>query len=204
MNIGIIGVGVVGSACKFGFDLVGHQVATHDILFNTTIDVVIHSEIIFVCVPTPMSDDGETDISIVRSVVSELANLSYSGIVAIKSTVPPGSTELLRIESGLDLCFVPEFLRERCANEDFTENHDVCIIGTDNVESYKKIKQCHGKLPDKFVQVSVEEAEFCKFFNNVYNATLVVFANSFFEACKGRGRGLHEDQRSNYQPEAYF
>jgi len=27
------------------------------------------------------------------------------------------------------ICFVPEFLRERCAITDFLENHDVCIIG---------------------------------------------------------------------------
>ena len=30
MRIGIVGLGVVGSACKFGFELIGHTVSYHD------------------------------------------------------------------------------------------------------------------------------------------------------------------------------
>jgi len=44
MNIGIIGLGVVGSANKAGFDKLGHTVVVHDTKLNTTIDAVQNTE----------------------------------------------------------------------------------------------------------------------------------------------------------------
>ena len=136
MKIGVIGVGVVGGACKFGFELLGHDVLVHDIALQTKIEDVLETEIAFICVPTPMGEDGSCDTTIVEEVVRTLSQLNYNGIVAIKSTVVPGTTEKLRTETGLNVCFVPEFLRERCAVTDFTENHDICIIGCNDNETY--------------------------------------------------------------------
>jgi UDPglucose 6-dehydrogenase len=187
MKIGIVGLGVVGGACKFGFELLGHVVSVHDIALNTNLDDVLDTEVVFICVPTPRSQDGSCDISIVRQVILDLKSKKYNGVVAIKSTVLPGTTDLLSAETNLNICFVPEFLRERCAVTDFTENHDVCIIGCDDSRSFEIIKQCHGSLPEKFIKLTTKEAEFCKYFNNVYNAMLIIFANSFFEACKLSG-----------------
>ena len=82
---------------------------------------------------------------------------------------------------------MPEFLRERCAEIDFVENHDVCIIGTYDDESYNIIKKSHGKFPKKFIKLTPTEAELTKYFNNVYNSTLITFANSFYEICKSLG-----------------
>jgi UDPglucose 6-dehydrogenase len=183
MKIGIVGLGVVGTACKFGFELLGHDVSIHDLKLQTTIEEVLDTEIVFICVPTPESSDGSCNISIVESVIDQLSEKKYKGIVAIKSTITPGSTEYLSDKSKLEICFVPEFLRERCAITDFTENHDVCIVGSNNKKVFEKVKQCHGNFPDKFIQVTPSEAEFCKYFNNVYNAMLIIFANSFYEIC---------------------
>ena len=116
--------------------------------------------------------------------IEELKSKDYQGIIAIKSTVLPGTTEDLIRKTGLRICFVPEFLRERCAVTDFTEQHDVCIIGTEQADIYQIIKECHGSYPDQFVQLTPTESEFCKYFNNVYNAMLIIFANSFYEVCK--------------------
>ena len=184
MKIGIIGLGVVGSACKFGFELLGHEVVHHDIKFGTTIHEVLDTRIVYVCVPTAMKEDGACDTTVVESVIDDLAAHNYKGVVAIKSTVVPGTTEDLIDKTRMNIAFVPEFLRERCAITDFTENHDVCIIGAQDDATYALIKKCHGDLPEKFVQLEPTEAEFCKYFNNVYNAMLVVFANSFYEACQ--------------------
>jgi len=184
MKIGVVGVGVVGGACKFGFELLGHQVLIHDIRLETTIDNVLDTEVVYVCVPTPPVDDGSCDVSIVEEVVYALKDKGYDGIVAIKSTILPGTTDRLASETRLRVCFVPEFLRERCAITDFTEHHDVCIIGTNDEETYDIVKKCHGNYPDEFVQLSPAESEFCKYFNNVYNAMLIIFANSFYEICQ--------------------
>ena len=58
MNIGIVGEGVVGSAIKCGFERLGHDVFIHDIKYGTTIDVVLNTEVCYICVPTPSKDDG--------------------------------------------------------------------------------------------------------------------------------------------------
>ena len=53
MRIGIVGLGVVGSACKFGFELIGHTVSYHDTKDGTSINDIKETDICFICVPTP-------------------------------------------------------------------------------------------------------------------------------------------------------
>lgn len=188
MRIGIVGVGVVGGAIKFGFEVMGHKVSAHDIKLNTRIDDVVKSEVCFVCVPTPSCENGRCDVGIVEHVVQDLARKRYRGIVAIKSTVEPGTTEKLQKRyRALSICFVPEFLRERCATADFQENHDLCIIGTHNRKVFEIVKTAHGRYPKQFEQTSPIEAELAKYFNNIYNATLITFANSFYDVCASVG-----------------
>ena len=119
MRIGIIGLGVVGSAINTGFESLGHEMLLHDIRFQTTIKDILSSEILFLCVPTPQSDDGSCDTNIIKGVLQELSDNDYKGIVAIKSTVECGFTQKAIDQfKNLTLCFVPEFLRERCAVDD--------------------------------------------------------------------------------------
>ena len=40
MKVGVIGVGAVGSACKKGFELLGHEIKVHDPRLNTVINDV--------------------------------------------------------------------------------------------------------------------------------------------------------------------
>ncbi len=188
MNIGIIGLGIVGSAVKHGFEKLGHRVSWHDIKDNTKIEDVLDTEIVYLCVPTPQREDGHCDISILESVVGELVEKhSYPGIIACKSTVVPGTTRRLQEKyDNLKICHVPEFLRERAAIIDFTDNHDICIIGTDSDEVFELVKESHGYFPQKFIKLSPTEAEISKYFNNVYNATLITFANAFYELCQAK------------------
>ena len=188
MNIGVVGLGVVGGAVYEGFKQLDHKVSSHDIKHNTTILDVVNTEICFICVPTPSKESGQCNTSIVESVVQNLSVLNYKGIIAVKSTVTPGTVNRLKkAYSNLTICFVPEFLRERCAVEDFIENHDLCVIGADEVEHFEKIKECHGHYPNQFIHLPPLEAELIKYFNNIYNATLVTFANSFYEVCSALG-----------------
>lgn len=188
MNIGIVGLGIVGKAIRFGFLSLGHNVRSHDIYLNTRVEDLLESDICYICVPTPSKISGECDISVVESVLTELYQYRFNGIVAIKSTVSPGSTVKLQKKfTGMTICFVPEFLRERCATTDFMENHDICIIGTEDENVFNIIKRSHGKYPKTFSMVKETEAELCKYFNNIYNAMIVVFANSFYEISKEIG-----------------
>jgi|2_EtaG_2_1085320.scaffolds.fasta_scaffold02526_6 UDPglucose 6-dehydrogenase len=182
-KIGIVGVGIVGGACQFGFEKLGHDVRVHDLKLETKLTDVIDTEIIFVCVPTPVSDNGLCDTTIVEEVIKNLQLLNYSGVVAIKSTVSPGTSDKLAKEVNFKLCFVPEFLRERCAISDFVENHSLLAIGSSDLDVYKLIKECHGHYPQKTIQLTSSEAEMLKYYSNIFNALRVVFANEIYELC---------------------
>lgn len=187
MNIGIIGCGVVGSACRYGFEKLGHVVHVHDLKFNTNIEVVKSTDICFISVPTPPTAEGHCDTSIVDQVIDDLVQINYIGTIAIKSTVKPGTCDRLSSKTGRQICFVPEFLRERCASIDFVENHDLLAIGTKNKEHFDKIKECHGKYPKHVVSLKPIEAELLKYYSNVFNALRVTFANEMYEICKAVG-----------------
>ena len=103
MKIGIIGLGVVGNAVKFGFEKkLGHDVIIHSRnLKNTSIEKVFKkSDLIFICVSTPPKKDGSCDIKNVLSVCGEINELSKKAKiikdVVIKSTVEPGTTKKLQ------------------------------------------------------------------------------------------------------------
>ena len=184
MNIGIIGVGIVGEACKYGFEKLGHTVICHDIKYETSINDVISCDTIFICVPTPTTDDGGCDTSIVEAIIHELKKLQFDGVIAIKSTVKPTTSARLIKETGLKICFVPEFLRERCAIADFTENHDLLAVGTESEHIYEIIKDCHGNYPQSHARLTPTEAEILKYYSNVINALKIVFANSIYDICQ--------------------
>ncbi|MGH9945915.1 MAG: hypothetical protein ACRD6X_01800 [Pyrinomonadaceae bacterium] len=189
MKIGIIGLGIVGSAIRYGFERLGHQIKTHDIKDGTSITDVLDTEIVYLCLPTPQDASGRCDISILENVVAELAeDHQYKGIIAVKSTVAPGTTAAFQKKfPTAAICHVPEFLRERAAIIDFTDNHDICVIGTDSDAVFEVVKASHGHYPKQFIKMPPTEAEIAKYFNNVYNATLITFANSFYEVCKASG-----------------
>jgi UDPglucose 6-dehydrogenase len=83
----------------------------------------------------------------------------------------------------LDITFIPEFLHERFAVADFV-SQDLLIIGTSYPNSkIDVIKECHKGYYKKLIICDPTEAELVKYFNNVYNATLITFANSFYTIC---------------------
>lgn len=185
MNIGIIGLGVVGSANKRGFELLGHRVAVHDIDLQTQIKDVLHTDCTFICVPTPSRDGGECDTDTVECVIDELDALNYQGVIAIRSSTVPGFTQrMIEHYSLRQICFVPEFVRERCAVHDFTQQHEVLAVGTTDPNIYDTVVKAHGTYPRHKVQLTPTEAEILKYYHNLYAATRVTFANAFYEICQ--------------------
>jgi UDPglucose 6-dehydrogenase len=186
MNIGIIGKGFVGNAISEGFKTQGHNIIAHDIRLETKIEDVLDCPIVYISVPTPSAENGDCDTTIVESVLRELYHLKYSGFVCIKSTVKPGSLSKWNEQYGqiLNLSFVPEFLRERCAVEDFIHNNNVLVVGTDDPIAELCIKECHGILPTHTVVMKPIEADLMKYFSNSYKAMRVTFANAFYKICQ--------------------
>ena len=124
-TIGIIGNGFVGSAIMHGFILHVDNIMIHDNNpkrgTHSLKELVKNCNSIFVCVPTPMFESGECDLSIVEEVVENIDKLLTQNeadkkAVIIKSTVVPGTVErLAKKYPKLNFIFNPEFLTERKA-----------------------------------------------------------------------------------------
>ena len=183
MKIGVIGIGVVGEANSYGFKKIGNKVFEHDIKLKTKIIDLKNCEIIFLCLPTPSKKNGDCDTSIIEKVVKELDKIKfYKGIVCIRSTVTPGFTsQLSKKFKKIEICYSPEFLRERKAKYDFIKNHQLLAVGTQKKKVFEKVCRAHKSLPKNKVMLSFEEAELLKYFNNVFASLRVVFANIMFE-----------------------
>jgi UDPglucose 6-dehydrogenase len=173
---------------QLGLQRLGHRVIVYDTrLPETSLEHLIETELLFICVPTPTGDDGRCDVSIVESIVNDLDALAYQGLTVIKSTVSPGTTERLAGARPMRLAFCPEFLRERAAFTDFVENHELLVIGAFTEEDFELIRQVHDPLPKSVVWLTPTEAELSKYFSNVFNALRIVFANEFHEVAAALG-----------------
>ena len=140
------------------------------------------SDVVFVCVPTPSFENGSCDTTIVKSVIDDLDKNDYGGIIAIRSSTVPGFTKSMQeVYPKQKICFVPEFIRERCALDDFVKDHQMLAIGTTDQYVFNKVKEAHGDYPKNVVQLRPTEAEILKYYMNLYAATRVTFANMFFE-----------------------
>jgi UDPglucose 6-dehydrogenase len=189
MRIGIIGKGTVGGAVYDGLRQLGHNMSFYDPIFpDSSMENVLNTDLVFLCVPTDSTSTGDCDISIVEQVCGQLADSNYRGLVCIKSTVIPGTTDrMIRQYGDLSICCVPEFLRARTALKDFTDNHDVLVIGAYQPEHFDLVKRSHGHYPVSVVCVEPGAAEMTKYFHNVHNALEVTFANVIYSLCEQLG-----------------
>jgi nucleotide sugar dehydrogenase len=191
-RIGIVGRGFVGGAMyenfKDCFDVAVWDSVEEKRTLNSFESFVDWSDIIFVCVPTPMKDSGECDISIVEDVVGKIANLDRRKYVVIKSTVTPGTTSELAERHNMVIGFNPEFLTEANAYNDF-RYQPLIILGTDDTGLGTVMAQIYYEFNAKVdnvahvIQRSTKEAELFKYLANSFLATKVIFANEFKKLC---------------------
>jgi nucleotide sugar dehydrogenase len=197
-TIGIIGQGFVGSAVREGmknyYDIVAFDKdPKKDSTVRSIFEVVENTEMTFLCVPTPMKKSGECDLGILASALNEIAEcvkaLNKSGyIVVIKSTIPPGSTNMLNsIYQDLDIVFNPEFLTEANANEDY-KNQNRIIVGGERPGS-TRVKAIFAKAFPKvpIIKTSSTIAETIKYVTNTFLAMKVSYANEIYQICQGLG-----------------
>jgi UDPglucose 6-dehydrogenase len=185
-KIGIIGQGFVGNAVyqkfKKYFDILTFD--TDSKLANSTYEeLTLLCDVIFLCLPTPMNDDGSCHINIVEDELNKLNEGKY--IVVIKSTVPPGTVEKWNKEfKNLKIVFNPEFLTERNAVDDFNNQNRIILGGPRPATT--KLKQIYSKVfPNAhIIKTGSTHAEMVKYFTNCFLALKVSFANEMFEITK--------------------
>lgn len=206
--VGVVGFGFVGRAVENYFKR-ACRVLVYDAAMPElgTLDAVVkESQVVFVCVPTPMRLDGSCHTGIVESVVVDVERLALATgrnlggfVVVLKSTVPPGFTDRLRERhSGMRIVFSPEFLTEKNSLVDF-ETANRMIFGGDEEDALVVSKYFAGVSPQRVVddrllllQCSPTVAEMTKLYANGILAAKVAFSNDVYRVCERLGVPFEE------------
>lgn len=184
MNILIIGHGFVGKAVDYGFSHPDVNKVIVDPKYGNSInDIPDYTySCCFVCVPTPMGNDGTVDSDIITNVVRSCVGKKIE-MVVVKSTVTPDIiVELKKIFKHI--VYNPEFLTEKSANEQFVDPQ-FHIFGGDKEdcqslqEYYNDYSLCND-CPT--FTMSLEEASFVKYTINSFLAMKVTFFNQLYDA----------------------
>lgn len=202
-TVGVVGHGYVGKAVEYFFSsmctTIVHDKAKPEMA--SLKEVVDLSELIFVCVPTPMRKDGSCHTGIVEEVIrgiieqAKLVSRNLNNfIVIVKSTVSPGFTKKMKERHpGLRLLFSPEFLTEANSVQDFVNTNRI-LLGGDLEDGRVAFKYFEGRLTDKVEEgrvtvasCSSTVAETVKLFTNGFLATKVLFCNEMNKLCDSLG-----------------
>ena len=171
-------------------------------LINQTEKAVLETDLTFNAVGTPSRPDGSIDLQFIetstRDIGQALSQKNTYHVVAIKSTVVPGTTQdivkpILEKESekkcGSDfgLCMNPEFLRQGSAFED-TLHADRIVIGEYDKKSGDTLenlyKNFYGKNTPPIIRTTLSAAELIKYASNSLLATKISFINTIANVCE--------------------
>ena len=200
MKIGIIGVGYVGGTnADFLKDF--HEIFLYD-KYKSPYDseenlnqLSEKSELILLCVPTPMQYSGEIDYSNINDALDCLSERTKKVnrnpeeiLIVIRSTVITGTTKNLSEKYSFKFAFNPEFLREKNALEDMKKTTRI-VIGANDDDSYEKVKAIYLPLfPDaNYIYVDTDTAEMIKYASNVMLTGQIALANEIYQICNSVG-----------------
>ena len=188
MKIGVIGQGFVGTAVNEGLKPF-FKIETFDINKNSTCSSVTElskkSDVIFVCLPTPMKIDGSCYLDIVEDTLLGLDIIKECKTIVVKSTIPPGTTEKWNKKFNyIQVVFNPEFLTEANSIEDYKNQNRIIIGGPRPATT--KVKRIFTKAFPKvpIIKTGPTTAEMVKYFANCFLATKVSFANEMYQICE--------------------
>ncbi len=187
-TVGIIGMGMVGGALSRGLSWY-FPIKCYDIddkKRTHTLEETLNSEIVFVCLPTPMTSvtGGSCNLSIIEDFFQKAEDVKkqkdqrQDTIFVIKSTVPVGTTRRLIEKHNLDIMHSLEALTAKNNNID-TITPARQVIGGLKESSVKKLKELYEyRFPGcPIFCVSPEEGEYIKYICNCFFTVKVMFFN---------------------------
>lgn len=196
----VIGLGFVGSAMYKSFQLKG--MVENETLFGYdkykdgsigSLNDCMNVDIAFLALPTKYNNlTGQYDKSIIVSVCEEMEKNNFQGVIVLKSTVEPETTNNLSKQfPNLQFIHNPEFLTARTAFEDFhAQTHIVLGQGPTCIdEKLNKVVDFYKELyPDASISLCTSlESESMKIFCNCFYSVKVQFFTEIYLLCKSNG-----------------
>ena len=190
MRVGIIGYGYVGSAVAASYpdDKILINDPKYKLKSKSIKKLKEKCQAIFVCVPTPQSDTGECDVSIVTSVLDKLDG--YQGIVIAKSTASPEVYASLEQMHELKLAHVPEFLTQARAKFDYVNPHKIVVGCREEIRQQVADVLMNSAVNFDRVNIeycSIQEASFFKYLANTQLAIKVIVNNEYADLARQLG-----------------
>jgi UDPglucose 6-dehydrogenase len=181
-------------------ELVVQSTKKKNLVLSTEFETLSSSQVTIITVGTPNNGD-KANLSYVsqaaESIGKAISEKKGFHVVALKSTVPPGTTlgvvtpilersSRKKVSEGFGICSNPEFLREGNAVED-TFNPDKIVLGvieqkTKRIMSSLYRHHLHQKA--NLVEVNPQTAELIKYANNTFLATKISFINTIANICQ--------------------
>ena len=155
------------------------------------------AEIILICVPTPLGNNGKPDLKFLIEATTEVAkNMSKGTLVIIESTVAPGTTRnmivpLIKSESKLgDENFTVAFSPERVdpLNDTWGIKNTPKLLSALTEEGYRLAFNFYSKFVNTIIKCdSTEVAETAKLLENSFRLINISFINEISIFCQKLG-----------------
>jgi UDP-N-acetyl-D-glucosamine dehydrogenase len=195
----------------------GEQISQHRVAgrFRATTDFALLEEMnaILICVPTPLDDRREPDLTYVRQTADSIApHLMRGHLVVLESTTYPGTTEEIMlpilessslrcpiaalgdsapVEADFYLAFSPE--REDPGNKDFPQDRIPKVVGGVNPASLLAAQSLYAQIVPEVVTVSsTRAAEMVKLLENIFRSVNIAMVNELKLLCQRMGLDVWE------------
>lgn len=173
---------------------------TKKLILTTEYKSIARSEIIIICVPTPLTANHKPDLDFVLAATAELAqHMKRNALIILESTVSPGTTReilapLIESKSNFSaddylLVFSPE--RIDPANSTWGIKNTPKLVAGTTIKATNKAKSFYSKfIDDVIVCESIEIAETAKLLENSFRLLNIAFVNELSTFCSRLGIDL--------------
>ena len=198
-RIGVIGLGFVGGAIFKYFKGRGSNVVGYDLYKeSSTFADVLETDVVFLCLPTMYSEEREEyNKKAIISSCGLLQTSGYAGVVVVKSTVEPGTTDrLVTRYPSLRLIHNPEFLTAATAERDFAEQRHI-VLGSPDPMPNATTSFMQGFYDYYFrdaetTMCTSNESELMKISANAFYAVKIQYFTEIHAMCQGMGADFNK------------
>jgi UDP-N-acetyl-D-glucosamine dehydrogenase len=169
---------------------------------TTDFSAVAQASVITICVPTPLDDKREPDLTLLRNAATAIAPyVSSETLVVSESTSYPGTLRDIIIpiinqikpENSRDLYFASAPERVNPGDAIWNQRNTPRLIGAIDKESEKRALAFYESICDAAISVSSPEvAEAAKLLENTFRLVNIGLINEFTQICSANGINVHE------------